>query len=103
MNYTNEEIAWAAGFCTTNEGTDFCLDVDAEFQKWMRMPDWPTDPGAVATWLLPVLEKRLGEYACWARKDEYVIRSMKKFIPFPISPTWHECVIEAIMATAPTP
>lgn len=101
MNYTDEEIARAAGFCTTNEGTDFCLDVDAEFQEWRIMPNWPANPGAVATWLLPVLERR---YTKISLERHPHIEAYRWIVLYgesaSIAPTWHECVIAAIMASA---
>ena len=97
MNYTNEEIARAAGL------GEYIWNRDYDYE----VPKWPDDPGAVATWLLPVLEKRWPAHSLCRNphlKDEF----MWSFQNYESkvdgnelwAPTWHECLIEAIMATA---
>lgn len=143
MNYTNEEIARAAGLddagqfrqwtcplCDVECAKDatFCrLAKGATYDKPIAVtpvnkyigPDWANDPGAVATWLLPVLEKRWPEYVTTrsftpADPSKEILDCATEF-PYAIwqsefrigdgsngvtAPTWHLAVIEAIMATA---
>jgi hypothetical protein len=106
MSYTDEEIARAAGLewpleRKYSERDDLLCDY---------CPYWRNDPGAVAKWLLPVVQRRLLD-------DEFSSLYFGVFMDswglyrgtidvecgdaMLYAPTWHECVIEAIMATKP--
>lgn len=122
MTYSNEKIARAAGYTPENQPSDY--DDVGDF--WYRRrtvsvempdgkvvggdtgdilytgPDWPNDPGAVATHLLPVLEARVPDIifdrdpdyedgpwsSTWSGAREPVLVA-----------TWHATVIEAVMQT----
>lgn len=108
---TNEEIARAAGLEMPHKDNDY----SANRKIWRPMvngrcryigPNWPADPGAVATWLLPVLEKRwpMLEF----NRDKH--HDLERWIVyenhesdgeccFDCAPTWHEAVIAGILAT----
>lgn len=88
--FSNEEIARAAGLSWLQGGLD---------AKGMTCtaPDWCNDPGAVATWLLPVLQKR-GYVVTIREAATQVHHETNDGLLCSLS-TWHECVIAAIMAT----
>lgn len=104
MRYTDEEIATAAGLC---------IPVQRKYSDSGELlcdycPSWYENPGAVATWLLPVLQKRLldDEFSSlyfgvfmdsWGLYRGAVDVECGEAILY--APTWHECVINAIMAT----
>jgi hypothetical protein len=94
MKYSNEGIARAAGL----------EDVFVSRDQLASDVDWINSPGACATWLLPVLEKRL-PWMSISRDDDaekpwFVYLYEDKETGY--CDTWHEAVIEAIMATATT-
>ena len=91
MTDTNEDIARAAG-----------LDWPVRNGVLLAIrPDWPNDPGAVATWLLPVLEGRFDavsfDFCCHDKEMRWSTNCVNDLIAS--APTWHEAVINGILAT----
>lgn len=134
-NYTNEQIARAAGIkpsaiepcCPKCNGEDVvehegrwrcrdCRDDNGysmEDAKLARVyyPDLTSSPGAVATWLLPVLEGRWTNVQFLRWKDCEISHLAKDVWACTNkelagadecvwSDTWHGCVIEAVVASA---
>lgn len=121
MTYTNEEIARAAGYTPENQPSDY----DGMGDFWYRRrtvsvempdgkvvggdtgdilytgPDWYSDPGAVATHLLPVLEARTKDNIEFRRcTGEWAASSNEGPLSAGVTaPTLHAAVIEAVMQT----
>ena len=66
-------------------------------------PDWRTDPGACATWLLPVLIQRFDalsfDFGGHETDALWSVSYVNDVIAF--APTWHEVVIAAILTGGP--
>lgn len=106
--WTDEEIARAAGLewpVVQSETESGGIVV-----RTVIRPDWPRDPGACATWLLPVLERRFphlyfcraphSPYGLWYAQGIFDSSKPEGSLRATHAPTWHECVIAAIMASA---
>lgn len=94
--WTSEEIARAAGL----EMPEYWEVRDGDtVGQW---PDWANKPGACATWLLPVLERRFDslsfDFGGYEPDARWSVSHVDDAIAF--APTWHECVIAGIMASA---
>lgn len=107
MNYTDEEIARAAGLDVRRDDDAMMVAImrDGTWYDWL--PNFYRDPGAVVVYLLPVLEKRMpaqlsftsfrdSSYEKWCAQG---VSGNGNDLSCVYAPTWHECVIEAIMAT----
>lgn len=93
----NKRIAKAAGLIVRS--SKFTTGVRK--RDWNDLPDWRSDPGACATWLLPVLEKKLEvmsfDFCCHDAEMRWSVTCVDKLIGF--APMWHEAIIAAILAT----
>ena len=105
MTNTNEDIARAAGL-----NWPLLLIASTQGSETLKIePDWRSDPAAVATWLLPVLERRWPDmttdrFTLSKPDDEIVsawgIKSTRKRPRHVIlTRTWHQAVINGILAT----
>lgn len=96
MNYTDEEIARAAGL-------EYPVPtmIDQYGQQCVSYVDWRNDPGAVATWLLPVAMRRGVLVVCHGSKSGSTRFTSAGYAGYKADgcDTFTECVIEAIMAT----
>ena len=96
--WTDEEIAQAAGLEWPMERRYSAKD---EF-LCDYCPSWYENPGACATWLLPVLERRFDslsfDFGGYEPDARWSVSHVDDAIAF--APTWHECVIAGIMASA---
>ena len=96
----NERIAKAAGF-------DGPFGAVAPWCRDAYMPDWRSDPGACATWLLPVLEKRVPEVILARVHGGYEVHrdclEIRSSPALAYAPTFHEAIIAAILGTGETP
>ena len=104
--WTDEEIAQAAGLEWPMERRYSAKD---EF-LCDYCPSWYENPGACATWLLPVLERRFphlyfcraphSPYGLWYAQGIFDSSKPEGSLRATHAPTWHECVIAGIMASA---
>ncbi len=107
MNYTNEDVARAAGWTELRgDGGAFnsVYGLPPQWEDRVLLPRFTSSPAACAQWLLPVLEARWPEVTFDSNRGQWFVSEDLTHAQFNngrAAPTWHEAVIIGIFASEP--